>query len=36
MTEVSVKNKRFYEKCGYHSGSLKGPNNILRIFTKGY
>ena len=34
--EVSVKNKRFYKKCGYHSGSLTGSNNILRIFAKGF
>ena len=34
--DVSIKNKHFYEKCGYNAGSLTGPNNILRIFTKGF
>ena len=33
--DVSVKNKRFYEKCGYKSGEKTGPNHILRIYTKG-
>lgn len=33
--DVSVKNKRFYEKCGYKAGEKTGPNNLLRIYFKG-
>ena len=32
--DVSVKNKCFYEKCGYKAGEKYGPNNILRVYTK--
>jgi len=34
--DVSVKNKHFYEKCGYSVGTSYGPNDILRTFTKGF
>jgi Sortase and related acyltransferases len=34
--DVSGKNKRFYEKCGYKAGGKTGPNNLLRIFAKGF
>ena len=34
--DVSAKNRRFYEKCGYTAYGTCGPNNILRIYAKGF
>ena len=34
--DVSVKNKHFYEKCGYKADEKYGSNNILRTFIKGF
>ena len=34
--DVSIKNKSFYEKCGYKAGEKTGPNNLFRIFSKGF